>query len=300
MQIKKRFHGIVVPLVTPLTEKNALDPGAVERIIENITRFECMPFILGTTGEASSMPDPVKYNYIRKAASLKGKYQALYAGIGTNCLQDSIDLAKRCFSAGVDVAVATLPSYYSLTERQMMNYFEQLADGIEGPLMIYNIPATTHMSIPLELIDKLSHHENIVGIKDSERSEERLKQSLELWSRREDFSYFLGWAAKSAEALANGCDGIVPSTGNINPSVYFFLNAFVEKEDMDNAMMAQQLSDQIGNLYQTRRTLGESLAALKLLMHSEGLCEPWMMPPLERLSATEETKLKEAYAAIIS
>lgn len=299
MYLKKRFQGVVVPLVTPLKEDLVLDEAAVEKLFDNISSYECMPFILGTTGEAASIPFSVKYNYIRKAASLKGKYQALYAGIGSNCLQDSIELAKRSIDGGVDVVVATLPSYYSLTDAQMMKYFEQLANAVNGPLMIYNIPSTTHMSIPLPLIDELSHHENIVGVKDSERSEERLKQSLGLWAEREDFSYFLGWAARSAEALANGGDGIVPSTANVNPFLYFVLNAQVQKGDMENAHTMQQLSDEIGNLYQNGRTLGESLAALKILMECENLCQPWMMPPLERLSATEEKKLREAYAAII-
>lgn len=299
MFLKKRFHGIVVPMVTPLTEEFSLDEKAVEKIFKHISLFECMPFILGTTGEASSIPLSMKYDYIRKAASLKGKYQALYAGIGSNCLQDSIDLAKHCFDGGVDVVVATLPAYYNLTEAQMMKYFEQLAEEIDGPLMIYNIPSTTHMSIPLKLIDELSHHENIVGVKDSERSDERLQQSLALWVQRPDFSYFLGWAARSCEALSQGADGVVPSTGNIDTSAYFFMKSFIGKGSLKDAETLQQYSDEIGNLYQQGRTLGESLAALKVLMQSIGLCEPWMMPPLDRLNKNEEKKLREAYAAII-
>ena len=189
-----------MPLVTPLTKEYALDRSAVKKIFSHISLHDCMPFILGTTGEASSLPLSVKKDYIRKAVSLKKEQQVLYAGIGANCLQTSIDLAKLCFDSGVDVAVATLPSYYNLTAGQMRNYFAQLADAIAGPLMIYNIPATTHMSIPLQVIDELSHHENIVGVKDSERDEERLQQSLALWRHRDDFSFFLGWAAKSAQA----------------------------------------------------------------------------------------------------
>lgn len=297
MFLKKRFQGIVVPLVTPLTENGELDHAALKKICDHISAYECMPFILGTTGEASSIPLSIKNEYIRKAASLKKG--TLYAGIGSNCLQDSADLAKRCFDNGVDVVVATLPSYYNLTESQMQNYFEKLANDIDGPLMIYNIPSTTHMSIPLKIIDELSHHENIAGVKDSERNEERLDQSLALWAKREDFSYLTGWAAKAMEALSKGADGVVPSTGNINPELYFFLTALIRDGEMEKAAITQQVSDQIGNLYQSGKTLGESLAALKVLMQCEGLCEPWMMPPLARLSATEEKRLQAAYAEIL-
>jgi 4-hydroxy-tetrahydrodipicolinate synthase len=180
----------------------------------------------------------------------------------------------------VDVVVATLPSYYGLTEKQMLKYFTTLANSISLPLFIYNIPATTHMSIPLTVIDELSKHKNIVGIKDSERSEERMLRSLELWKDRRDFHYILGWAAKSADALLNGADGLVPSTGNLYPEIYADMIKAFENGDKDKMYEMQKLSDEYGALYQANRTLGESLHALKLLMKEKGLCEEYVMPPL--------------------
>ncbi|HEY6899528.1 MAG TPA: dihydrodipicolinate synthase family protein, partial [Puia sp.] len=139
---------------------------------------------------------------------------------------------------------------------------------------------TTHHSIPLALIDKLSHHPNVVGTKDSERSEERLSASLELWSGREDFSHLLGWAAKSGYALLNGGDGLVPSTANFSPAVYSDMVRAAEAGDREKVGELQALSDQLGNLYQAGKTLGESLAALKKIMQEQGLCQEYMMPPL--------------------
>ncbi|HMU57143.1 MAG TPA: dihydrodipicolinate synthase family protein, partial [Chitinophagaceae bacterium] len=155
-----------------------------------------------------------------------------------------------------------------------------LADNISLPLFIYNIPATTHMSIPLSVIDELSQHKNIVGLKDSERSEERMLQALQLWRNRENFHYILGWAAKSAEALLNGADGLVPSTGNINPEIYEDMVAAFKSGDKERLYALQKLSDDYGALYQANRTLGESLHALKLLMQAKGICEEYVMPPL--------------------
>ena len=296
MGVKKSFQGVVVPLVTPLTEHFALDVAAVEKIFKHIGRFDCMPFVLGTTGEASSLPLSLKLDYLKVAAKWKGQNQALYAGIGSNCLQDSIELAKHVFDTGADVVVATLPSYYTLTDVQMQKYFEQLADQVPGPLMIYNIPSTTHMSIPLKVIDVLSHHEKIVGVKESERSEERLTHSLELWARRSDFSYFLGWAARSAAALEKGGDGIVPSTANFDPALYNRMYVAAEKGDMEMVHALQVKSDQLGGMYQAGKTLGDSLAALKVLMKCHELCDTYMMPPLETISAEEEKILRKAYA----
>ena len=162
----------------------------------------------------------------------------------------------------------------------MKKYFEVLAERAGGPLMIYNIPSTTHQTIPLQLIDELSHHPSIVGIKDSERNDERLLASLQLWSGREDFSHFLGWAARSAHTLMNGGDGLVPSSANIDPGLYKEMERVARAGDVEKLQRLQERSDELGNLYVTGGTLGQSLARLKLIMQQEGLCDHYMMPPL--------------------
>jgi dihydrodipicolinate synthase/N-acetylneuraminate lyase len=276
----KKYTGIIVPAITPLTEKLQLDEAAVEKIFLSFYKYDIAPFILGTTGEAASLPLAVKKDYVLAAEKNKKMGTLLYAGIASNVITESIELAAYCCLHAVDVAVATLPSYYSLTEKQMLQYFKTLADNITIPLFIYNIPATTHMSIPLQVIDELSQHKNIVGIKDSERSEERMQQSLKLWKERTDFHYILGWAAKSADALLLGADGLVPSTGNLYPGIYADMMTAFHKGDKEKLFAIQQLSDEYGALYQSNRTLGESLLELKTLMNKKGLCEAVVMPPL--------------------
>jgi 4-hydroxy-tetrahydrodipicolinate synthase len=297
--MKKKYAGIVIPAVTPLREDHTLDHEAVERIFSNFYAYDVMPFILGTTGEAASLPVFVKEDYIRLAVKLKKQESVLYAGISSTCLEESIELAKKSFDAGIDVVATTLPSYYLLSEYQMQKYFEDLANAVNGPIIIYNIPATTHMSIPLKLIDELSHHQNIVGSKDSERSEERLKESIALWAHRSDFSHFVGWAAKSAEALISG-SGLIPSTGNLYPVVYKEMLQAAEAGNNEKVYELQKLSDVLGALYQSGKTLGESLWALKFLMKEVNLCEPNVMPPLQSLNAGEQNKLREEFKIFIN
>ena len=280
MSKEKKYSGVIVPAVTPLTDKLRLDETAVAKLFSLFYKHAISPFILGTTGEAASLPISVKKDYVLAAEKNKKMSSLLYAGIGSNVLAESIEFASYCSLHAVDVVVATLPSYYGLTEKQMLKYFTTLANNISMPLFIYNIPATTHMSIPLPIIDELSQHKNILGIKDSERSEERMNESLRLWKDRKDFHYILGWAAKSADALLIGADGLVPSTGNLYPEIYTdMLKAFV-KGDKEKMFEMQKLSDEYGALYQSNRTLGESLYALKLLMKEKGLCNEYVMPPL--------------------
>ena len=276
----KKYTGVIVPAVTPLTEKLQIDETAVAKLFASFYQHNISPFILGTTGESASLSLQLKKDYVLAAEKNKKMGTLLYAGIGSNVLAESIEFAEYCSMHAVDVVVATVPSYYVLTETQILKYFSTLANSISLPLFIYNIPATTHMSIPLHVIDELSSHKNIIGIKDSERSEERMNESLRLWKDRKDFHYILGWAAKSADALLLGADGLVPSTGNLYPEVYTDMIKAFKQGDKDKLYAMQKLSDDYGALYQSNRTLGESLYELKLLMKEKGLCQEHVMPPL--------------------
>jgi len=291
MNNKQKYKGIVVPAVTPLTKDFKLDLMALEKMFHNFHKHNVMPFINGTTGESTSLPFELKKKYVIAASKLKQPGDVLYFGISSNCLEESVTLAKIGFDHGVDAVAATLPSYYNLSDHQMIRYFEQLAEQVPGPVIIYNIPVTTRMSIPLKVIDELSTHERIIGTKDSERSDERLKDSLKLWADREDFCHFLGWAPKSTEALIDGSDGLIPSTGNICPHIYDELYKAVKTGDHERAHKFQKLSDMMGDVYQKGKLLGESLWALKVCMQEIGLCEEFVMPPLYPLNDEEKNKV---------
>lgn len=299
MKTIKKYQGTIVPVVTPVTSDFKLDHEAVGKIFSHLYKNDAMPFILGTTGESASLSNSVKLDYLKAAVKHKKPGSILYVSISSNCFEDSVDFAKLCFDEGVDAVVATLPTYYRLSDYSMTKYYEHLAEEVNGPLVIYNIPATTHMSIPLGVIDELSYHENIVATKDSERSDERLDASLKLWSHRQDFSHFLGWAAKSAYSLINGSDGLIPSTGNLHPGLYYDMTQAVLNGDHQKAYEHQHQSDLLGNLYQGGRTLGESLWALKVLMSEYGLCKPNMLKPLQLMSAEEESQLIQSFQKLI-
>lgn len=268
-----------MPVITPLNADLTLDTASVERLFLLFRQHGAHPFILGTTGEFPSLPGALKLDYIRLAGRLKTGTDQLYAGISSNCMADSVEHARVAFGEGADVVVCNIPSYFQLSEAQILKYFESLADKIPGPLMIYNIPSTTHHSIPLPLIDQLSHHPNIVGLKDSERNEERLVTALQLWSTRKDFSHLLGWAARSAFSLQRGGDGLVPSSANLSPGVYTDMLKALAAGDTVQLNRLQDMSDQLGNTYQGGG-LGSSLGSLKMLMQKEGLCQQYTMPPL--------------------
>lgn len=220
MKTLNKYHGVVVPMVTPITKNNEIDIDAVKRIINNFAQYNVSALIMGTTGEGNSVSVESGVKMIKAASEAAAGRITIYAGLAGNCISEQYDAAVKFIEAGADVIAATLPCYYSLTPKQMYEYYKNLADTLTAPLMLYNITITTHMSIPLDVIEKLSHHPNIVGLKDSENNIQRMEEALTLFSDREDFAYFCGCAANSAKALSLGADGIVPSVGNYLPKIY--------------------------------------------------------------------------------
>lgn len=294
----KKYNGVVVPMVTPVTPTGMLDKPAVERIIKSFVEAGVSPLLMGTTGEGNSVSTSDGQELIATAVKAAEGKITIYAGLTGTSFIEQLRQAGYYSASGADVIVATLPSYYALTPEQMENYYKTLADSIKGPLMLYNIAATTHMSIPVDVIERLSRHPNIVGLKDSERDLERMEKCIEIARDNDEFTYFCGWAAQSAHSLELGGDGIVPSTGNFVPGMFRKLYDAAEAGDMETANRLQDETNEIAKLYQAGRTLGQSLTALKVMMQTRGLCTPDMLMPLTRLSEQEEAEIAAAAAAI--
>ena len=298
-----KYCGVVVPMVTPVTQDGQLDVEAVKRIINFFAENKVSPLLMGTTGEGNSVSQADGQLFVDTAVKARDNFltshpspltsQLIYAGLTGNCFSEQVRQAEIYTALGADVIVATLPTYYALTPEQMYEYYHTLADCITGPLMLYNILATTHMSIPMDVIRRLADHPNIVGLKDSERDLERMAQCVEIAKGRDDFAYFCGWAAQSAHSLELGGNGIVPSTGNYVPEMFSQLFDAAVSGDMATANRLQNKTNEIAKIYQKDRTLGQSLTALKVMMQTKGLCEPWMLMPLTRLSAEEEQAIIE-------
>jgi 4-hydroxy-tetrahydrodipicolinate synthase len=295
----KKYSGIVVPMVTPITEEGKIDLISVEKICLRFVEFGVSPFLLGTTGESPSLTSKNSHILIKKAVeSISGKVN-VYVGISGNCVSQNINRARVYQDLGVDILVSTLPCYYPLSAYQMRNYFEILAESVDKPVIMYNIPSTTNMSIPLEIVKDLSDHYNIIGFKDSERDVQRMEKCIEMFRDREDFSYFLGYAALSSIALKLGADGLVPSTANFTPGMFKKLYDYSLNEQWEEAERIQMETDEIAKIYQNGRTLGESLQALKVMLSALDLCQPIAIPPLTNLPFEEQQEILKATKRIM-
>ena len=299
MKKLKRYNGVVVPLVSPATSDGKADAAAVERIVNHIAQYGVSPLLLGTTGEGNSVPVSEGARMVEAAKKAAAGRVTVYVGLGGNCIRESYKAAEEYIKAGADVIAATLPSYYALTPDQMYDYYKNLADFLTVPLMLYNITITTHMSIPLDIVERLSHHPNIVGMKDSENNVPRIEECLKLFADRNDFCYFCGCAANSAVALKNGADGIVPSVGNFIPEAYQKLYEAGISGNEAEAEKWQQYTIEVGKINTTGLTLGESLAGLKVICKEVGLCDTYIWPPLTELSEDVADRIRRDIAPVL-
>ncbi len=194
--------------------------------------------------------------------------------------------------------VVHLPYFFPLTEKLVLSYFESIADNSPAPIIIYNIKSITHMSIPVNVIEKLSGHENIAGLKDSDRDFERVEILAEKFRDRDDFSLFIGWTNKSSEALHLGFDGIIPNTANMVPGLFQSLYNFAIEGKNEEAMKIQAKAEQLSELVQNNRTMTRTIPELKTIMNHLGLCKPFVLPPLEKLKESDAALLVKEYLGL--
>jgi len=279
------YQGTVVPMVTPVMATGALDEPAAARLVEFLVAGGVTGiFVLGTTGEGASVPRAARQRLVELTVQWVRHRVLVYAGINEPH-PENISTGNEFLRAGADVIVARPPVSHPVD--QLLPWYRALLDGLEGPLIVYNIPTTTQVSIPLDVIESLLGHPRLAGMKDSENNPARLEELLRRFGGRPEFSIFVGVGALMEKGLKLGAVGIVPSVGNLIPDVCQGLCASAQRGDWSASADQFSRMNTVASLYQKGRTLNESLAVLKAAMSCRGLCAPHMLPPLRPVSDSE-------------
>jgi len=288
--------GVIVPMVTPLTERFDLDEAAARRLIDRIVAGAAAGvFVLGTTGEMASLPTSIRRRLVDLAVEHVAGRALTLAGVSDNCVARVGATAGEYFARGVDAVVAHAPWTYPLDDEEQKDFFSALADGAGGaPVVLYNMPKITGTSIPLGVLKALAGHPSVVAYKDSQNDPARLAAVLAGVGGRSDFAVFVGVASRAAEAMRGGADGFVPSCGNLVPDRCRRLYDAAVAGDWAAADAAQDDINRVGAVYQAGRSLGGSLAALKAALAEAGLCGPTVMPPLRTLDADQRRAVRGA------
>jgi 4-hydroxy-tetrahydrodipicolinate synthase len=279
-------HGVIVPMLTPFSADGAIDIGAARRMARRLADAGAFVFVLGTTGEGFSISAAKREQLVKAVLDELGKGAVIYAGIPSNCLEDQIEMGNRYLELGVPAVVAHLPCYYPLSSKEMLRYFERLADAIDGSVVLYNIPQTVGQSLPLEVVEKLSKRENIVALKDTEKNQRRLHRALSFWARREDFAYLIGHTPFAVTGLFLGANGWVPTVGNLVPDLCRRLYDCAGRGERDKAEQACREIEQV-------RAICRSVAEFKYGASLMGLCSERVLPPLLGVDDERKRRIKE-------
>ncbi len=273
--------GVIVPMITPFTAAGAVDAAAVGRVVEHLmTGGMDGIFLLGTTGESASMTVRQKRDLVAAAVEANQARLVIYAGISSNVLEDAVQAAHDYAALGVDALFVLPPHFYPVPDHALEDWFRQLLDRVPLDLLLYNIPVTTHVSIPMAVVERLAGHPRLLGMKDSSGDRERLLAALAIASYLPDFHVLVGTNKLFVEGLTLGAHGIIPSAANLEPGLHRDLYQAVRAGQLNEV---QRLAAAMGETLAQYNspTLGEILAKLKALMAQRGLCEAHVLPPLQ-------------------
>jgi len=296
MKGKSKIHGAVVPMVTPVTTTGDLDLAAVDKLVDFLVAGGVDGiFVVGTTGEGAAVQPQVRQQLVKQVAGRVRGRTLVYAGTG-NTHPNAAAVGNEFLKAGADIIVSRPPTSHPV--EKLAEFYQSLLDGLNGPLVIYNIPQITNVSIPLDVIAQFVGHPRLAGIKDSENNPARFDELLKRFSGRDDFSIFIGVGALMAKGMKSGADGIVPSVGNLIPETCRDMCDAAREKDWDEVDRCASRMNNVASVYQKGRTLGESLAALKAALFCCGLCTLNVLPPLKMLSENELAGVRQQLAAL--
>lgn len=285
----KTHHGVIVPIVTPLTEKGELDEPALRRLVDfEIDGGVDGVFVLGSTGEGPSIPRNFRTRVVHLAIESARSRAKVYAGILENSVVDGIAAAREYLRLGVSGIVAPLSNYFTLSPDEQFLYYAGLAERIQGSILLYEIPQAVHMSIDLRVIEHLRAFDNVVGIKDSSGDRDRLRALLDSYRDDPNFSVLVGDYSLYSYGLRHGADGIVPSVANLDPGLCVRMCSSARKGDWALLNELQLELDGLTHEYHVPGSMGQSIVRMKRLMSQRGLCGKTVLPPLEEVNGREK------------
>lgn len=162
------FTGAAVAIITPMNEDGSINYSVLGDIIDNqIENGTDAIVICGTTGEASTMTDEEHLECIRFAVEKTAKRVPVIAGTGSNDTAYAVKLSKEAEEVGADGLLLVTPYYNKTTQKGLIAHFTAVADAVNIPIILYNIPGRTGMNMEVSTIRKLAEHKNICAVKEA-------------------------------------------------------------------------------------------------------------------------------------
>lgn len=284
----KRISGIFAPITTPFIN----DELSIEHLRENMLRYKETPlggfFVLGSNGENKSLTDDEKLRILEVVLQEKTEHQLVMAGTGFESTGRTIAFSKRVAELGADFVSVITPSYFKkrLTDEAMAGYYLDVAEGLPVPLLVYNAPGFTGMTVSFKVMGEISRHPNIAGMKDT--SPGNMSGYIEACDK--DFDVLSGTVSTLFQAMALGASGGVVSLANAFPRPCCELFERFKAGDMDKARELHY------KLFRLNRSVSGSfgVAGVKYAMEVGGYFGGNPRLPLLPLKDTDRKLIRDA------
>ncbi len=212
------LRGTIVALTTPFDINNEIDYKVLDKHIDYLLSFHIDGLLLlGTTAESESLSDYEQVQIVRFVCNKIKNRIPILVGISSNITNKVIEKAEL-FSAFDIYAYLVITPYYNKTNDDgLLKHFTRIADSLNKPIILYNVPKRTGMSIPVYIVEKLSHHSNIIGIKEASSDINYQKEIAKYVN--ENFALYSGDDELLLPSLSLGASGIISVCANAFPSI---------------------------------------------------------------------------------
>ena len=279
----------MVAMVTPMAQDGGVDTAALGRVIEfHIEQGSDAIVAVGTTGESATLDEEEHCEVIRQVVEVVAGRIPVIAGTGANSTREAIDLTRCAKQAGADACLLVTPYYNKPTQEGLYQHFKAVAEAVDIPQILYNVPGRTACDMLPETTARLSKVSNIIGIKDATGDLSRLESLIDQCG--DDFKLYSGDDATGCEFLLRGGHGVISVTANVAPKLMHEMVAQALSGNRDAAEAADaKLAGLHSALFVESNPIPVKWAVAKL-----GLCDKGIRLPLTWLSPSAEAEVTVA------
>jgi 4-hydroxy-2-oxoglutarate aldolase len=284
------LDGIFAPVTTPFLENGELDRSGFEHNVRAHLQHGLRGIVVtGSTGEAPLLDEREREQLVEWARPHVTGDRVLIAGVGAESTRTTLRYAERAGERGVDAVMIVAPHYFgsAMTNDALRAHYLRLADESPAPLVLYNIPKYMHFKLQPSLVDELSRHENVIGIKDSSGEREMLATYLAVQS--DTFSVLTGSGQLFKTAMELGARGGVLAVSMFAPTLTLAVAEAVTRRD---SATAEALQNRLTPL--AKHIVGEmGIAGVKAALDVAGLRGGRPRPPLLPLGRADVDRVRQ-------
>ena len=285
--------GTMVALATPVRADGSLDPAGLERLVHRVTDGGVDGISpCGSTGEGPRLTRAQRLDVCRRVREFAPPGMPVIPGVPLVTAEDGHAELAALADAGATAALVAPPSYYPLTSDGALRLYEALADRSPVPLVLYNIPDFTKVSLAPEVVARLAAHPAVAGIKDSSRDMGYQQQVLYATADAE-FSVLTGNDPLLVASLLLGAAGTIAASANLVPGLVSDVFRAFTTGDVPAALSLQQRLTRIVAACRP----GNPPAGWKAALEVAGVCSACPVPPGSPLSESERARLAAVLAA---